>query len=230
MNVTEILDLTRIRLDDTALPYGWPDSELIQYLNKVHNEWTRDVRCLRDSSTVLVCNISLLASTASYALDNRIISIENAYLSSDGVPLARATEAILNVYGLGWRTNTGTPLAYIPDSAVGKIRIYPYYALVSGADPAATVDTLMMDVVRYPLLQLSLSTPTLSPEIHFTNHIDLVTGIMREAYLKEDSQTFDKQASITAGALFESAKSDAKSSMLTLRDDDSVYAAHDGAL
>jgi len=79
-------------------------------------------------------------------------------------------------------------------------------------------DTLLLSVTRLPLSQLTIGAwQTQSPEIVSTDHNKLISGILRKAYLKRDSQTFDPKAAETHRLLFERDKGKAKTARDRLR-------------
>ena len=91
-------------------------------------------------------------------------------------------------------------------------------------------DTLLLSVDRMMVTPLSLSEPTRSPEIRVENHMDLVDGILREAYLKADTETYDPQRSMRHSVSFETAKDRARSDFLLLRDTNPILKPHMGCL
>ena len=81
------------------------------------------------------------------------------------------------------------------------------------------MNTLWLTVSRLPLAQLTIGEVTTeSPEINFSYHSDLIPGILREAYQKQDSQCFDKGKAIEYRQLFELNKRKAKATRDWLRD------------
>jgi hypothetical protein len=72
-------------------------------------------------------------------------------------------------------------------------------------------DTVNLVVTRLPLNQITLSQ---TPELPFFYHDKLPHGAMRYAYLKPDSETYDRQASEIHGAIFAGFIEDVKREIL----------------
>lgn len=90
------------------------------------------------------------------------------------------------------------------------------------------IDTLWLTVSRLPLLPLTSDTQ--SPEIRSDYHPYLIHGICREAWGKQDSQTFDKEKSREQRGLFEEAKRKARAERDWLRYSEKTMRPHPGAL
>lgn len=72
-------------------------------------------------------------------------------------------------------------------------------------------DTLWLTVSRKPLVSLTLAAwETQSPEIGSDYHADLIYGILKKAYLKQDSQCLDKEKASFHNGLFEHSKAKAQ--------------------
>jgi hypothetical protein len=71
-------------------------------------------------------------------------------------------------------------------------------------------DSLWLTVSRRPLVPLTLAAwNTQSPEIDADDHVNLIDGILKKAYLKQDSQCFDKEKAEYHRGLFEQSKAKA---------------------
>jgi hypothetical protein len=93
------------------------------------------------------------------------------------------------------------------------------------------IDTLWLTVSRLPLNQLTIGgVDTESPEIRSDYHPYLIHGICREAWGKQDSQTFDKEKSREQRGLFEGAKRKARAERDWLRYSEKTMKPHPGAL
>jgi hypothetical protein len=87
-------------------------------------------------------------------------------------------------------------------------------ALVTEPNQSATIrkvcDTLLMVVNRLPLLPFTVAditaSPAVAPEIKTMYHRELIYGIGREAFQKEDTQTLDLAAADRNGKRWESFK------------------------
>jgi len=194
--------LARGLLDDNQTPYLWSDAELTAYLNKSINELCEEAELLKDSTTTAICQIAIVAGKSIYSLDERVLKIKRARLVIYDTWITRRTTEFMDRYYRSWDsvlTSPGTPAAFIEDQNTGKITIYP----VPDAD-----DTLKMTVVRLPLVQMSTTTLTASPEVHMKYHFDLLDGILWRAYSKQDAETYDPKKANTHRALWMTKKNE----------------------
>ena len=90
------------------------------------------------------------------------------------------------------------------------------------------IDTLWLTVSRLPLLPITNESQ--SPEIRSDYHPYLIHGICREAWGKQDSQTFDKEKSKEQRGLFEDCKRKARAERDWLRYSEKTMKPHPGAL
>jgi hypothetical protein len=187
MKASEILSQARSLMKDTKQPYLWTETELILYLNNSINEAAEKAKLFRDSVTVALCQIPILAvdPDPDYPLDNRVLMIETAKLSTQKRPLDRKRRAEIEIWNPDWRNAApGTPYSFLTDYTEGQITLHPK----SDADA-----TLYLTVYRLPLTQFTAANLNLEPEIHFRHHHRLVDGILAQAYNKEDSETLDPE-------------------------------------
>jgi len=92
-------------------------------------------------------------------------------------------------------------------------------------------DSLWLSTSRLPLVQLTLAAwESLSPEINFDYHPKLIDGILREAYLKQDTECYDPKAADRHRILFETSKVLAKKEKYRLRHSSRVLRPHPGAM
>lgn len=210
MNRADLISAWRSRVGDDTTPYLWSDDEAQEYLDDACNEAAERARLIRDTSTAAICTIAVVAGTASYPLDSRILSVERAKLDLLRVPLELTSSAALDndrtaimgrnngyepVTGmvLGWETTAGTPLAAAIDDEAGKwtLKLVPI--------PVVN-DTLRLQVFRLPLA--SLTDDNASPEIPYRLHIRLVDWMEHRAYSKHDMETRDDTKAQHAADVF----------------------------
>ena len=92
MTLEELICACRTdRLDDTVETYHWSKAELTRFLNDAQDEACRRARLLTDSSTPEICRIAVIAGTALYTLDPRIIFVRRAKLALRSKPLGFAS-------------------------------------------------------------------------------------------------------------------------------------------
>jgi hypothetical protein len=192
MNLTALLSAGRDDLDDTVAPYFHSDARLTRFLNEAQREAARRARLITDSSTAAVCQIPIVAGTALYALDPRVIYVKRAQLLSQSDKLIKVTVLQLDSGCAGWQTQEATPPTHwVPDFESGKIRLFPI--------PKAN-DTLYLTVIREPLVDMSGS---LAPEIAPRYHENLVHWMRYRAYMVRDAETYDPKKAAEALQLFE---------------------------
>lgn len=192
MKLRELLALVRSDLDDITAPYLWSDPELIEYAVDAENEACRRARLLIDSSTAAICQIAVVANTALYPLDSRVIFVRRAKLSLDDRPLGRASVRDLDHAIVGWEGEATTPSHFVSDYETGKLRLY--------AKPVVD-DTLNLTVVRLPVNDMNDMED--SPEINPRYHRSLRYWVMYRAYMKQDADTKDETKAATNLAFFE---------------------------
>lgn len=185
MNVSEILELARWRLDDTVAPYLWSDRELLLYLSEAQREFARETHVLRDDSTSEICDISVITEQQSYSISPLILDIYEVTL--DNRSLAVGTMAELMTAFPNWRSQASSaPFVCIKDVELHKILLFP----TPNSD-----GSLHLSVARLPQYTLVIDTPstgeTQVPEIPEQYHESLVYGMLARAYLKRDTETYN---------------------------------------
>jgi len=108
MKGSEIILQARGLMKDTKQPFLWTPLEMIQYLNNSVNEAAEKARLFLDSVTAAICQIPILAADPApdYPLDNRVLEILSAKMSSQARFLDRKTKAELDRWNPDWRNET----------------------------------------------------------------------------------------------------------------------------
>lgn len=150
MTGDELFDtLQRDYLDDQIRPTAWDPDSLLLFLNEGEREACRRAPLLvdwvtpTDAAGLPLCQVSLVADVADYAVSGKILRIKNEgnYLvSRPNPPLVVKTVQWLNEYDPDWRTAEGPPLFIVFER--GKIKVVPI---------PQEAYTLMLTVVRLPL-------------------------------------------------------------------------------
>lgn len=176
--------------DDVA-QLRWSNEELTRFVNEAQNAVTRDILCFKDGSATW--DLTVVADTAEYALDSRIIKVKNAYLSSNGAELSR--QEIENLMAIrDWRSITGLPVAYVADMDTGTLRLYP--------TPQAS-DTVHLLVYHLPLTQFDWETAeTQSSPLRLEYQIPMLNYAAYLAYQKDEANTFDPARGNTFLAMY----------------------------
>ena len=190
-------------IGDVAIPFLWPDTELLRYLNYGEVQACRRASLIIDSSTSNdsgtaasastmgqkpLCSFTTVANQATYNLSPKILQIKRCQLKSMTYPLiGPITYAEVDDFISGWWGTAGT----VATAGSGGV---PYYFL---NEPGNTVTfipapseavTIYLVVSRIPLISFTLST---SPEIDEKYHVGLCDWAAHLAYLKRDPETLD---------------------------------------
>lgn len=200
MTLSELLQQTRIELDDTEQDYLWSDAELKRYINEAVKEAVRRARLIIDASTTDVCRIAVTAGTQSYALHSSIYRVIEVLGTWDDAPLRKWTAQELRLHNRTWLTDESDPDGYTLDYESGKIWL---------KSKPKTNGTLSLRVYRFPLTTLSADGDT--PEINAGYHEKLIHWVRHKAYLKPDTDTYNPGRAADALALFEQEFGPAKS-------------------
>lgn len=184
MTTPELIIALRELLDDEKLPYLWQDSALVRYLNDAERQAARRAYLLIDRNTASICMLSLLASTASYTLHSKVLTIRRATVDSSEIPLIVYTKEevdfLVNVGNTWESVNVGIPEIVIHE-ANDELIFYP---------PPQSADTARFEVARLPLVDLA-NVDTSSPEIPVMYHEDLILWGAHRAYMKNDSDSIN---------------------------------------
>jgi hypothetical protein len=191
MNFSQLTALARIKLSDEVAPHRLTDNAALLFLQEAETEACRRARLLVDSSTAAICTIAVVAGTALYALDSRVLAVRAAYLSGKSAPLTRWATILMDQERANWQASTGTPNTFLTDYETGHIRLYPI--------PTANA-TLSLRVSRLPLTEL---TEVSSPEIHVRYHQKLLEWVVYRMRSIEDSELYDPRKAQVALGEFE---------------------------
>jgi len=218
MNLSQIEEYTRYRLNDYEKPHAWRQKEIFLYANEAEKIICRDARVLEDSTTDSICNIDVAANTLDYVLNSKIIYVAAAKITSSSATLSKVTKQDKDASYPGWRSATASePTEYILDYRHGYITLYP--------KPDAAY-TLNLSVFRYPENDMALDTD--EPEIPEEYHHALVDGICYQAYLKWGERTYDAQKSAVHLQLFRKAIADMKTVNVMLKANEETLSPHGG--
>src|SRR5512138_1318362 len=126
MNLQDILDEARSDLDDTTIPYLWPNTDLVRYANRVVEILCEKAYLISDESTAPVCQLAILSGQASYTKHQKIVLVREIRLIGVTLPLTRVTLSWLQNHRAGWRSETpGQPQVFSEDIESGKVRLIP---------------------------------------------------------------------------------------------------------
>lgn len=191
MNLRDLIVAFRARADDLTEPPLWSDDEVTLYLNEAQNEAATRALLIRDSTTAAVCTIAITTVPTDYALHTSVLVVDRVKLASQTSPLARVTVDWLDENCADWEAGTaGTPRYFVEDA--GRIRLVP---------KSSVSDTLALTVYRLPLEAMNAEDDV--PEIHAREHHRMIDWALRCAYLKPDTDAFDKKRALDSEAMFE---------------------------
>ncbi len=145
-----------------------------------------------DSDTASLCTIAVTAADATYSLDDKILHVHRAKLSSQDKPLTETGLYELDHIRTGWESTSDDPQFYTEDLNRHEIRLYP--------NPT-TNDTLNLTVRRRPVTLMTTGTDT-PLDIPTHQHAGLLHWICHLAYLKQDADTEAVQKSTLYRDLF----------------------------
>lgn len=193
MTPTEVYALFRSEVDDAAVPYFWSATEVQTYADRAEEMFCRLTGGIQDATSAIT-QLDITEGEHWVAYPTQILRIVTASLESTGRPLT-----ILNPTDLQDNTK-----AWGPDSIGLSGRVV---GLVLGLDDA-NIRVVQMpeedDTVNLVIERLPLSLPSVagSFEIPEQHHFYLLYWMKHLAYLKQDSQTFDKVKSEEESAKF----------------------------
>lgn len=216
MKVLALLELARIRLDDTGGDVGppsagyyarwqeddsnclWKNSELVAYLRLA----LRDLGQRTPRKEGRYREISLSPDERFYDLDADIVRVSAVVRQSDGQALVKVTTGEMqpvtrwNLHQrdystVDWRSEAGLPTHYLLNEQQGSLSIYP-------KPDADHQDTLLLEI--WSLYPDPPAWPQLSNESSPLAELEavpegfeeaLIAGICARAYRKRDVDTYD---------------------------------------
>jgi hypothetical protein len=173
-------------LEDTVSDeYKWSDPKLLRYFNEAIQE-----ACYRAPLYTGTQTITVAAEDADYTLNAEVRQLDRVMLALVDDPLMQySEEELINKYGVGWRTDTGTPYAYVRKDLT--ITLYP--------EPIVA-DTLTVTHYRLPDRHYSQSEEPPIPEEH---HRHLLYWAAYKAYINPDIDLGNPERAFAFLAQFE---------------------------
>ena len=226
MNVASLISRYRSEiLDDTLEPYLWSNDDVIGELNDTVDELVESSLIIVDQDTDAVVEVALTANTTLFAIDDSIFHVRFGRVESTGYGVIKTTEDWLNANISDWRTITGSsPTHFAPSATQGYLSIYPKL------DTGLT-DKLLLTVNRMPLTKFTaadIAAATAITDVNEMHHSKLFNGMAKRAYLKPDSETYDKGKAEYHRGLFELDKKQIKRSLILLHKPDRTRTIRSG--
>lgn len=181
--------------DDSGLL--WSNQEACQYADEAQQElFLRKHK--KDDSTAAITQITVVASTAAYAFDRRILAIERVKFVDSAAKefvLEKTTHQTLDNERTNWQLDTdGVVDKYIEDFENRSITLYRTPELAG---------TLFLTVRRLPLVGLQWTIRHKLIETDFEHQYDLIDWMMFRAYLKRDAETENPDLAAVHKGLFD---------------------------
>jgi hypothetical protein len=172
MNLGELRDLARTKLDDKVEPYLWSDEFLNDSINRAQDEAIVRMGGIGDDYTAKYVQGVVLAGFPIFVLSHSVLKVEQVRTNTR--VLQGTTASSLSQVNPLWEAAVGVPTHFILlDSS---IRLYPI----------PEIDTPISLSVRRGALQTLASDNQVS-EVPFTLHHLLLHWVLHEAYMIPDS-------------------------------------------
>jgi hypothetical protein len=217
LNVKEGAKLTV----NTNRNYGVLKRASEAYLDQLSSSW----REVTDTPQRYIpdCGRSSLEIYPKFDATGEVVGASNITFTLSTKKISKPGEDFTTHYAVGDEINiSGTTLnnRYVTAAVVATTEITTNEPLVDESLTSATLrkvcDTLLMTVNRLPLVPFTVASMAVIPEIKTMYHRELIYGIGREAFLKEDTQTFNPVASDSNGKRFEIFKAKVKKDLIFL--------------
>lgn len=191
MNLLQLRDLTRNRLDDKTEPYLWSDEDLNSYINQAINEAAIRSKCIIDSTTNDCCKIEVLSNVSNYALNPAIFQIKRVFDETNIKTLVKESFERMDDLNEKWQQLTGMPSHYLCDLDSNIITLYPI--------PTENL-VLRLTVARTPLNELINDNDI--TEIPVFYHADLAWWCMYLAYSEQDADKLNIEKALSCEEKF----------------------------
>lgn len=189
MKPSELLELFRLELDDTAEPYLWSDKEFYVYLNEAQDLFVRLIGGIADRRSPLT-KITYKAGDQYKKYDSRILRIKGA---TDEKQKIIGIHNFDNFDGHSRGDDYGSSyVAGIDDTKTGEIEflITDVEANELQLYPIPEIDGyIRLFVYRRPLNAVEGASSEL--EIDDQHHLNLLNWVKYKALSKQDAETFD---------------------------------------
>ena len=211
VNSGELIEAWRADVLDDVEPYLWSQTEAVRYAEAAYRRFVRLTGGIHDFTSPLT-RVDIVAGEELAAVSPLILRFDKALRESDGreITIANWTDQALMR-----RDDYGISSFLYNDRAPGEVRymvIGSEVGKVKWVSPPAADDVALLQVYRLPLEHIVDETHTLS-EVNEDYHIHLLDWMKHLAYLKRDTETYNKRASDEHRAAFIQSCAEAKAEM-----------------
>ena len=211
VNSGELIEAWRADVLDDVEPYLWSQTEAVRYAEAAYRRFVRLTGGIHDFTSPLT-RVDIVAGEELAAVSPLILRFDKAQRESDGreITIANWTDQALMR-----RDDYGVSSFLYNDRAPGEVRymvIGSEVGKVKWVSPPAADDVALLQVYRLPLAHIVDETHTLS-EVNEDYHIHLLDWMKYLAYLKRDTETYNKRASDEHRAAFIQSCAEAKAEM-----------------
>lgn len=190
--VKQLIARFRSDMDDTVETYLWSDNEIRDYLDQAQIEFTEQVDAISDEVEIDYGAEELWAEYPEYITRTR-----DAYIQRDTGTTADIDVVSYSTWNdnppANWRSVQGSePKTFITDLKTGYVRVYPIPLLGGVA---------ILNVYRNPKTRVSNKQ-----ELEVTDpqqQLAILIGARSFAYLKQDSETYNKDSANELRTRFE---------------------------
>jgi hypothetical protein len=182
LNSTELLDLFRREMADTAKPYLWSDDDVYGYIDDAQKMFCRKTDGIADATTQAVVEIYLEAGDDWVDLHPSILTIRDVS-RSDGCPVEVLNREDMPSRGLRFDGLAGQVRRLVIGMQENKARVHP----VSNEET-----TLHLIVYRLPLEDITFDGDQ-EFEVGSQHHPHLLAWVKARAYGKQDADTVDEK-------------------------------------
>lgn len=200
INAGELIEAWRADVLDDVEPFLWSRAEALRYAEAAYRRFVRLTGGIHDFTSPLT-RVDIVAGQELADVSPLILRFDKALRESDGreITIANWTDQALMR-----RDDYGISSFLYNDRAPGEVRymvIGSQIGKVKWVSPPAADDVALLQVYRLPLERVVDETHTLS-EVDEDHHIHLLDWMKHIAYLKRDTETYNKRASDEHAASF----------------------------
>lgn len=211
VNAGELFEAFRSDVVDEVAPYLWKDTEIVRYADAAYRRFVRLTGGIHDFTSPIT-RVNVVAGEATAEVSKLILRFDTATRESDGKDIEVTNWTDRNLMR---RDDFGFSNSLYNDGGVGEIRymvIGNQEGLVKWVRIPAADDVVNLQVYRLPLTHIVDGTHTMD-EVNEDHHIHLLDWMKHLAFLKQDSETYDKDSSDRHGSAFVAYCAQAKAEM-----------------